>query len=516
MEEKYIAAVDMGSGKIALSVAKISGDDVSIVFYGERPSNGIKNSAVFNPMKAAAPIREIISEAENELKIKILQVIVGLPRCDVFQETAKARADRTDPDENITLEEVENLKAIAQEDYPLSDPGRQVLYGAVAQSFSTDEEIQLVENDIVGVISSSFEGNFKLFIGRKSAVRSIDKIFNDLGIAIARKYFTPAAQAKAVLTEDEMNGGVALVDFGAGATSVTIYQGNILRHYAAIPFGGNAITGDITNECGISPRLAENIKYAFGACMPEKLQTLGEKTIQIEGGEEEGFKQIPVKYLSEIITARVREILDAILYEIQGSGLADNLRNGMVITGGGAKLTNLANYIKEVSGYSVRVGRPRRKVSAEGCKGVFEPSATTLIGMILSAKEDGLAGCVDPAETPVYEELEGLDVVRSPYAGSEISPAEIADSAESESPAASARPAETAVSAGTAQQMIPEDATEGTGANLFPDTEVPKKEPEKGKKENKGHKVGLKMPRFLRVTWDRAMKYVDSATDEMS
>ena len=505
MEEKYIAAVDMGTWKTALTVAKISGNDVSIVYYKERPSDGIKNSAVFNPKKAEAPIREAIAEAEDELKIKITQVVVGLPRCDVFQEVAKARVDRTDPDENITQEEVESLKSIAQEEYPLGDPERQVLYGAVAQSFSTDEEFGLIESDIIGVISNAFEGNFKLFIGRKSAVRSIEKIFNDLGIAIARKYFTPGAQAKAVLTQDEMQGGVALVDLGAGATSVTIYQGNILRHYAAIPFGGNTITGDITTECGISPRLAENIKYAYGACMPEKLQTLGEKTIQIEGSEEEGVKQIPVKYLSEIITARVKEIMDAVLYEIQESGMADSLRSGMVITGGGAKLTNIVNYIKEISGYNVRIGRSRRKVSAEGCTGVFDPMATTSVGMILSAKDDMLTGCIDPVDTPVGKGtvLPGLEVV--------LPETEETDSKTVETVYGTTAATGSRTETEDEGPALPEDGEEGTGGNLFPDSEVPDKKPKEPKVPKKP-----KVPKFITVTWDKFFKFVDNATDDMS
>ena len=493
MEERYIAAVDMGTWKIALTVAKVTGEDVSIVYYKERPSDGIKNSAVFNPKKAEAPIREAIAEAEDELKIKIMQVIVGLPRCDVHQEIARAELDRTNPDESITREEVENLKVLAQDEYPLGDPDKEILYGAVAQSFSDDENFQLIEDDIIGVISSTFEGNFKLFIGKKSAVRTIDKIFNDLGIAIARKYFTPGAQAKAVLTEDEMNGGVALVDFGAGATSVTIYQGKILRHYAAIPFGGNVITGDIASECGISARLAENIKYAYGACMPEKLQTLGEKTIQIEGNEEEGIKQIPVRYLSEIITARVKEILDAILYEIQCSGLADNLRNGMVITGGGALLANIVNYIKEVSGYSVRIGRPRRKVSADGCPGIFEVAASTSVGMVLSAREDGLTSCIDPLEFPADGRTGAGDIdVIFPDA----------DAGDKEEQPETAGP------------TLPDNAEEGTGGSLFTEEEVPPvpepenpKNPKKPKKKTGG------------IRWtviEKFFGFVDNMTNDMS
>lgn len=404
MCEHYIAAVDLGSSKIALTVAKIEGEDVQILYYKERPSFGIRNSAVFNPTQAGQPIKEAIKEAENELNIKIMQIVAGLPRCDVRQEISQARVERSNPEECISLEEVESLKSIAQDSYPLENPDKEELYGAVAQSFSDDENFQLIESDIIGVISHVFEGNFKLFIGKKSSVRTIDKIFNDLKIAVARKYFTPDAISRAVLTNDEMESGVALIDFGGGATSVTIYKGKILRYYAAIPFGGKSITSDIKTECSISESLAENIKLAFGACMPEKLQNLGEKIIQIEGDEAEGYKQIPVKYLSEIISCRAKEIIEAILYEIQRSGLADELRSGVVITGGGADLGNIGGYIKELSGYNVRIGYSRRKFSASGCNDVYNTSATVSVGMILAAKEDGLLNCIEAPEASNYKQ----------------------------------------------------------------------------------------------------------------
>lgn len=473
MEEKYIAAIDMGTANITLTVARINGDDVQILYYKKHKSDGIRNSAVYNPQKATAPIKAAIEEAERDLGIKIMQVVVDLPRCDIRQETATAKVERSNQDEVITKEEVESLKSLAQDDYPLQDPNKDVIYGAIAQSFSDDENFQLIEDDIVGVISRNFEGNFKLFIGKKSSEKTVDKIFNELGIAIAKKFFTPIAQAKSVLTEDEMASGVALVDIGAGATSVTIYQGSILRYYASIPFGGKSITMDIKSECFIAEKLAENIKLAFGACIPEKLQTLGEKIIQIEGDELEGFKQIPVKYLSEIITARVKEITDAMLYEIQRSGLADKLRGGLVITGGCANLTNIAMYIKDLSGYNVRIGFPRRKFSASGYPTIFDPDASTSIGMILSAKDDGLLSCIDEPIRPKAEEEEDVQ--------------------------------ETV----TVEASDDEPKDEGS---LFSQDEVKRteeKKPEKPKKEKKPKTS------FFKVSWDKVKQFVDNMSNEI-
>ena len=404
MEERYIASVDLGTSKLAVCVARILGHDVQVIYYKETPSEGIRYSYVNNPGKVENVLRDALSQAQQELKIKIQQVIVGLPRYYVRQENASASMDRTDPDNQIEEGEVRTLKSMALEEYPLSDSKNEVIYGAVAQSFSTEDSLNELENDIVGMTAEKLEGNFKVFIGSRRHSINIDNVFNSMGIAIAKKYFTPGITARAVLKEEQMENGVALIDIGAGVSSVTIFKGKIMRYYAAIPFGGNSITRDIKTECNFSFDLAENIKKAYGACMPGKLSALGEKSIQIVDEIDEPTAQVGVKYISEIITARMKEIIEALLYHIQASGYAseDQLRAGVVVTGGGAELVNCANYIKELSGYSVKVGYPRRFFSCEGCAEATEASAATSMGMILAAKGDQLLNCVKEAPARRY------------------------------------------------------------------------------------------------------------------
>ncbi len=413
MEERYITAIDLGSSKIALTVAKVTGNNVQVVYHSQRPSQGIRNSVVVNPRKASIPIREAIEDAQNELKIKILQVVVGLPRYSVRQEIKTGELPRSAPEEYITRDEIEILKELAISEYPLADEKREAIYGAVAQSFSTDDQIQMLESDVEGTLSSSIEGNFKVFVGSRSAIVSIDKVFNDLGIAIAKKYFLPDVVARTVLAPDELENGVALVDLGAGVTSVAIYHGGIMRHYSAIPFGGKNITGDIRIECSISEHLAENIKLAYGACLPTKLASLSEKILQIRY-EDSAYKEIPVKYLAEVIDARAREIADAVLWSIQESNLQDVLRAGIVLTGGGASLTNISTLFKDMSGYSVRTGYARHLFSGSGCFGLYDPSATSCIGMILSAKDDALPDCAIAPEPVVEEPVEEEPVMEEP------------------------------------------------------------------------------------------------------
>ncbi|MBR5384600.1 MAG: cell division protein FtsA [Bacteroidales bacterium] len=474
MEEKHIAAIDLGSSKFALAVAKVSGDNVQVIYYRETPADGIRNSKVFNPMKVTRPLRKAIQEAEEELKIKILQVVVGLPRYSIVQETATGAMQRVNPQEYITFEEVQLLKENAQNAYPLDNEAVEEIYGAVAQSFSTPEEIQLPEDDVIGTLGDSIEGNFKIFIGNRNATVTIDKVFNDLKIAIAKKYFLPDVTAKVVLTQEEMRNGVALVDFGAGVTSVCVYHGGIMRHFASIPFGGKTITNDLRIECGISEDLAENIKKAYGACMPNRLASLSEKVLQIRY-DNSPYKEVTVKYISEIIDARAREIIDAVLYEIQESNFCDALRSGIVLTGGGANLTNFANLMKEVSGYNVRFGRPLHLFSASGCVGLCNPEATAAIGMIMAAKGENMPDCVSAPEYVAPEiivETPVTPVVETP----------VVDAPVMETP-----------------------AVEDTVFN-----------PEPAAKPEQGTKTGEVKPGGIQLLWKKLMKGVSDMADQAS
>lgn len=394
MKERYIATVDLGTGKLALSVARVLEKDVQVLYYSERPSDGVRYGRIFNPLRASIPLKEAVKDAEEELGIKIRQVVIGLPRYGVRQETARASMERSDPNSCISQEEIDAIKDMALDTYPLEDELREEMYGAVAQSFSTEDAMNFSENEVVGMPSVSLEGNFKVFVGAKKAISNIDIMLSNAGVAEAAKYFLPMSTADAVLSAEEKENGVALVEMGAGVTSLTIYQDNILRYYFSIPFGGKNITTDIKYECGFTEVLAENIKLAFGACMPERLQNMSEKVLQINNYEAGTPRNLSVKYLSEIITARVKEIMDAILFKIQESGYADKLRNGIVLSGGCANMINCSNLIKQMSGYNVRIGYPRSKrFSTGGCPGINETGAAASVGMLLLATEDSHIDC---------------------------------------------------------------------------------------------------------------------------
>ena len=446
MADRHIVAIDLGTSKIALTVARINGRDVQIVYYKETPSEGIRYSSVYNQKQMTEPLLRAVRDAEECLGIKITQAVVGMSRYPIRQEANTAYFPDRGYDTDITSEDIAELKRFAQDSYPLSDSAQEAIYGAVAQSFSDGENFQIIENDIIGMSSDVLEGNFKIFIGKKSDLTKIDLAMNKADLTAVRKYFTADSTAKAVLEDSEMENGVALIDFGAGCTSVSIYHGNIMRHYAAIPFGGKNITYDIKSECQISEKLAENIKKAFGACMPDRLQNLSEKVIHIKSSSTEPNKQLPVKYLSEIITARVEEIMMAMIYEIQESGFADMLRSGIVVTGGSALLPNLGAFINDISGFKVRVGFPKRIFSCQDCEAMFEPSASTSVGLILAASDNEEINCARyNGETEVVAEPAADGNLFSAASMEEMVDAEPKPAPVPEKPKAAAKPAKKGV-----------------------------------------------------------------------
>ena len=397
--DRHIVAIDLGSSKISVTVAKVNGDDVQVVYYKETPAAGIRYSSIYNDLHARKALEKAVRDAEMELDIKISQAVVGMPKFPIRQESGNATIPDRGEDAEITEQDIRDLKRFAQSLYPIEDNSKEAIYGSVAQSFSDGENFQIIEEDIIGMSSDTLEGNFKIFIGKKGNLNKIDSLMNKAGVVPMRKYFTAESTARAVLSDSEMESGVALIDFGGGCTSVSIYQGKIMRHFASIPFGGKSITHDIKSECQITERLAENIKLEFGACMPDKLLSLSDKILDIRSSSNESTKQLSVKYLSEIITARVEEIMMAVLYEIEQSGFADSLRSGIVVTGGCAQTANLANLIYDISGYKARIGYPQKTFSCEGCDGLSETSAATAIGLIMASLSDTSINCATANES---------------------------------------------------------------------------------------------------------------------
>ena len=394
MQERLIAAVDLGSFKTSLSVSKVENGGTQVLYYRELPSEGVLRGNIFNPKKACGPLRTLLADAQESLGISISSIAVALPRWNVKAESVEFSTSRSDADEFISEEEVAALKEMARNDYSAGLPADFQVYGAVAQSYSTEDLFQVSEDDVVGVTGSVLTGRFLIFSGPKKPISNIDKLTNELGLAVAEELFVPEIEADCVLTEDEKEHGVALVEIGGGITSVAVFYRGVMRSYAAFPFGGKSVTNDIRQECGIQEALAENIKLGYGGCMPDRLLSLSEKILQIEDGRTGDCQQLPVKYLSEIIGSRMHEIAEAALHLIGESGYSDNLRGGIVLTGGASELLSCSSLFADMSGVNCRIAYPHGNgVLTEGCEDIESTSAAAQLAMVSFLKDNAHINC---------------------------------------------------------------------------------------------------------------------------
>ena len=404
MEERHIVSIDLGSSKFHICVARVTEDNVQVIYYKEAPSAGIRAGVVQDTTNVSAFLKKAIEEVENELKVRIMQAVVGLPRSDVKLVTTSASVIRSRPDEYITKEEVGNLWSKALESYPLDDEMSQIMYGAEPQSFSVDG---FFTDDPEGCFGKELEGNFTVFIGRRRDTSALDTVFNSLGIAIAMKYFSPSLVAKTILSEEDRQNGIALVDVGAGVTSVAVYHDGFIRSYASFPFGGKTISDEIQSLCSVPKELAEKILRHFGSSQPVTPDTMREDILKTIS--QKCYKELTVQYISKVIDAQCRVIIDSVLNHIQESGFKHNLGNGIVLTGGGASLINIASLFKEMSGYDVRIGLPKQPFSSCVGTGVYSPSATLAIAMILAAKDWILFDCITCPKPELADDSDNSD-----------------------------------------------------------------------------------------------------------
>lgn len=408
MEEKQIVTIDLGTQKLAVSVSTPMADgSASLLAYSEFASAGINRGRISNPSRLSVALRQALDCTENYLSTHIVQVGVNLQKYDIRQKEVTMSTSYEDG-HSISAEDVENLEVLAWDQAKNENPLEEIV-GLVAQSFDVeDDEINIRQKDVVGMMGNRLTGHYKVFSAKSNVYLQIDKAFKDAGIDNVRAVFVPHRAGATVLTAGEMESGVAVFDLGAGASSVSVFYGGALRHYGAVPFGGNSVTADIQNLCGIDETLAENIKMGYGGCMPDKLESLGEKTIKINDAASGNKIEITAKYLSEIITARMREIIDALLYELQISGYADSLKNGIVVVGGGANMLNICHLIKAMSGYNAKIGTPSRKLIKGEFAQFHTASTASSAGLIMEFIGQNGLKCTEEVEETVQEPVEEI------------------------------------------------------------------------------------------------------------
>jgi len=394
-KEKIVAAVDIGTTKIVSLVGRLNEQDkLEVLGISQTPSKGVKRGVVLNIEETVNAIQSTSSEATDQSEIKFNEVFVGIAGQHIKSVRNRGYINRDSYDDEITREDLQHL---IEDMYKIPvDVGEEIIH-VLPQSYIVDNETG-VKNP-VGMFGKRLEANFHIVIGQISSARNIEKCINRVGLDVKQLVLEPLASSAAVLTEDEKEAGVALVDIGGGTTDVAVYYDDVIRHTAVIPFGGNVITRDIKEGCAILQRQAESLKLQFGSALGDLAQE--DKVVTIPGISGRDPKEISFRSLAYIIQSRMEEIIDAVSYEIENSGYMDKLSAGIVLTGGGSMLKHLNQLVKFKTGMDVRIGFPGDKMAADSLDEINQPMFSTSIGLLLKGLE-------------YYEERQEEMVIREP------------------------------------------------------------------------------------------------------
>ena len=380
-KEQIIGAIDIGTTKIVTIIGKINENDkLEILSLSKTESTGVKRGVVQNIEETVNAIRKTVEEAEFKSGYKLSEVFVGIAGQHIRTIKNRGYINRTSFEDEITREDI---KALEKDMYNIPIEAGEEIIHVIPQNYIVDNEPD-VKNP-VGMSGKRIEANFHIVISQISSARNTEKCVQRAGLKVKSLMLEPMASAEAVLTEDEKEAGVALVDIGGGTTDLTVYYDNIIRHTAVVPFGGNVITKDIKEGCAILQRQAELLKIQFGSALAELADS--DKVASISGIAGREPKEISFKSLAYIIQSRMEEILDAICFEIENSGCMDKLSAGIVITGGGALLRHLPQLIKYKTGMDVRIGFPCEHLAANTSPEFNHPIYSTAIGLLLKGYE---------------------------------------------------------------------------------------------------------------------------------
>ena len=388
----FIAAIELSSSKISGIAGKKSSDgSIQVLAYArEDASPFIHKGAIYNIDKAAQALTSIINKLEGQLNNSIAKVYVGIGGQSL--RTVRNAVSRTLEEESIISQELVDEICDENRDVPLVDMS---VLDVAPQEYKIDNTLHV---EPVGVAGRYITGQFLNIVARASLKKNLEHSFEQAKVEIADDLLVaPTALAKAVLTENEMRSGCALVDFGADTTTVLVYKNNILRYLSVLPLGGNNITHDITS-LQMEEEDAEKLKLQYGDALYEEEEDAETPAVCTS----EDGRTFELALLNNIIGARAEEILANVWNQLQLSGYEDKLFSGVVFTGGGANLKNLEKAFHRVS--KIEKLKTAKFVQTTVHTRSDEPKKdgmhNTLLGLLAAGNENCCLQEVKPVQQP--------------------------------------------------------------------------------------------------------------------
>ncbi len=374
---EIVAGLDIGTTKIACIVGrKNEQGKIEILGMGKSRSDGVSRGVVANIQKTVESIMTAVKMAEDSAGVEIGTVNVGIAGQHIRSMQHRGMKMRESLEEEITQIDIDQL---IEETYRLVMPPGEEIIHVLPQEYIVDNEQGI--RDPIGMSGIRLEANFHIISGQVTAARNINKCVHRANLNVTELILEPLASADAVLSNEEKEAGVVLVDIGGGTTDIAIFYDNIIRHTAVIPFGGNVVTEDIRQGCGIMRDQAEQLKTKFGSALASENKE--NEVVCIPGLRGRDPKEISLRTLAEIIQSRMEEILEHVYFEIKNSGMEKQLIAGVVLTGGGAQLKHLKHLVELMTGMSTRIGYPNEHIAKSAVEDVTSPLHATGVGLVM-------------------------------------------------------------------------------------------------------------------------------------
>ncbi len=381
---KVIVGLDIGTTKIACFVGrKNEHGKIEILSMGKSESLGVKRGMVSNIEQTVQSIKLAVEEAKHldDGEFAIHNVYVGIAGQHIKSLQHRGIYTRHQIENEISQHDID---ALIEDMYKLvMQPGEEIIT-VLPQEYIIDNEQGI--KDPIGMLGVRLEANFHIIVGNIGASLNINKCVQKAGLEVNDIILEPIASADAVLSDEEKEAGVVLVDIGGGTTDLAIFHEGLIRHTAVIPFGGNVITEDIKEGCTIMKRQAELLKIKFGSALASESQD--NEIVCIPGLRGRDPKEISVKNLASIIQARMEEIIELVDYEIRNSGYKKKLIGGIVVTGGGSQLKHITQLFEYITGMDARIGYPTEHLAnTNKIENLTSPMFATGIGLVLKGFE---------------------------------------------------------------------------------------------------------------------------------
>jgi cell division protein FtsA len=377
-KEKIVVGLDIGTTKIVAIVGrKNEYGKLEVLGMGKAESEGVIKGIVTNIDKTVFAIDKAIKEASEMSGTDIVVVNVGIAGQHIRSTIHHGSITRNSKEDEVSIEDVNRL---TEDMYRIVIPPGSEIIHVMPQDYTVDYEEGI--KDPVGMSGVKLEADFHIITAQTSAINNINKCVRRAGLEIEDLILEPLASSLAVLSEEEKEAGVCLIDIGGGTTDIAIFYDNIIRHTAVIPFGGNILTTDIQHGLMVMAKQAEQLKTRFGKAIAEEASPT--EIVSIPGIRNRTAKEISVKNLSNIIQARMEEIVEMAHSEIINSGFENRLAGGIVITGGGSQLSCLKQLVEYMTGMDTRVGYPNEHLGKSKIEAVKSPMYATAVGLVLS------------------------------------------------------------------------------------------------------------------------------------